>query len=347
MTRDPGSVVEDTHRMAITGPADVTLAERNARAVVAEIEFSDAAIDEIAIVVRELASNIVKHAGNGTLSVERCTVDGRRRIEIRAVDSGPGIADVDVAREDGYSTAGGLGCGLGAVHRLMDDVIIEANENGTTGVHIIATRWAEASTPPSSHPPITAGAATRAKPGMQHNGDSFIIKREHRTLLVGVIDGLGHGRPAHRASQHARQHVRDNASQPLSRLFRGVERACRNTRGVVMALARFDFETGTVQIGSVGNIEVVVLNSPDPMNIVTPRGVLGARGPEPAIREWEWDSDFVLVMHSDGISTQWSREDVHAQIAGMSATVAARKLLYSLAESRDDATVLVVSEAHP
>lgn len=337
---------EAKHQISVSGPADVTLAERKARAVASGTQFTDAAIDEMAIVVRELTSNIIKHADEGTLTLTICENEGRNGIEIRAVDAGPGIADVDQALADGYSTAGSMGCGLGAVHRLMDDVVIESNDDGATGVQVVATRWQPETSSRTARPLITAGAATRAKPGMEHNGDSFIIRHEHQTILVGVIDGLGHGLPAHRASQHARRYIKTHTGQSLRQLFRGVERACRNTRGVVMALARFDLEAETVTVGSVGNVETTVLNTPKPMNVITPRGVLGANAPQPAIREWDWDRSFLFVMHSDGVPARWSRDEFRAQVADVSATVAARELLQSGAEQRDDATVLVVKEAN-
>lgn len=331
-------------RISVSDAGDVTLAERKAKAIVGETRFTDSAVDEIAIVVRELSSNIVKHAGEGTITVTPRDSDGRSGIEIRAEDLGPGIDDVDRALEDGYSTAGSLGYGLGAVHRLMDDVVIESNEHGETGVQISATRRRSDASPRAVQNPITAGAATRAKPGQEHNGDAFIIKRGKESMLVGVIDGLGHGKSAHRASQQAHRYIKTHASQPLSRLFRGVERACRNTRGVVMALGRFDFASERVTAGSVGNVSVKIFDSPEPMNVVARRGVLGNDAPQPAIREWEWNRNYTFVMHSDGIATGWSRDEF-AQLADASATNAARELLQSLAEERDDATVLVVKEA--
>lgn len=330
-------------RISISDAADVILAERRAKVAAGETKLADRAVEEIAIVVRELASNIVKHAGDGSITVVPRNGDGRTGIEIRAEDFGPGIADVDRAVTDGYSTAGGLGFGLGAVHRLMDEVVIESNGNGGTGLRIVASRWESETSRPVVQSPIGAGAATRAKPGMKHNGDAFIIRNEGENMLVGVIDGLGHGRAAHEAAQQARQHVQTHANRSISRLFRGVEQACRSTRGVVMALARFDLAAEEVTLGSVGNITVKVHDSPKPMTVVPRRGVLGARAPSPMISEREWERNAALVMHSDGVAPDWSRDDF-AHLEDASATSAARELLASFAEEHDDATVLVVKE---
>lgn len=335
----------EARSVPVSDAADVTLAERRAKAVVYGIGFPESAVEEISIVVRELTSNIIKHATEGTVTVTPCKNDGKTGVEIRAEDFGPGIADVTQALEDGYSTAGSLGCGLGAVHRLMDDVTIGPNESEATGAQIVATRWCSEPTVRVVQNSVTAGAATRPKPELEHNGDTYVINREPETMLVGVIDGLGHGQLAHRASQIARQYVTSHASQSLSRLFRGVEQACKKTRGVVMALMRLDFATGKATIGSVGNIAVKVLNALEPMNAISSRGVLGANAPEPTIREWEWNQNYVLVMHSDGVSPSWSREEPATPLEGTTATDAARELLQSFAEQNDDATVLVVKEA--
>ena len=77
-----------------------------------------------------------------------------------------------------------------------------------------------------------------------------------------MIDGLGHGELARRASQTARRYVEHHFDQPLVNIFRGADRACRATRGVVMALARFDMVSRKVTIASVGNIEVRLIGCP-------------------------------------------------------------------------------------
>jgi anti-sigma regulatory factor (Ser/Thr protein kinase) len=90
-------------------------------------------------VVSELASNIVKYAGHGVIRVEPLVQDGKQGVCIRAIDQGPGIADVDAAFRDGFSTSGTLGLGLPAVRRLMDSTRIHCPEGG--GTHVEAIRW--------------------------------------------------------------------------------------------------------------------------------------------------------------------------------------------------------------
>lgn len=330
-------------RIRVSDAADVTLAERKAKSTVAEIGFDDRAVEEIAIVVRELASNIVKHAFEGSITFVPRSDDGQDGIEVRAEDTGPGIADVDQALTDGYSTAGSLGYGLGAVHRLMDDVVVGSNGDAETGVQIVATRWCSDSSPRITANQVAIGAATRSKPGLEHNGDTFVIKHWNGSMLGGVVDGLGHGRLAQDAAQRAREYVQSHADQSLTDIFQGVDRACRDTRGVVMALARFDWTNQQVTFGSVGNISVKVFDAPEPLNVVVRRGVLGGNAPAPAIMERKWDRTATMVMHSDGVSDRWGVDD-YARLDERSATATARELLRSFSTGRDDATVVVVKE---
>ena len=100
------------------------------------------------------------------------------------------------------------------------------------------------------------GAATRSVGHLPDNGDSFVIKQWEQNALVGVIDGLGHGPFAQIASRTARYYVEQHFSEPLENVFKGADRACRATRGVVMALARIDLAEDTLTVASVGNVEM-------------------------------------------------------------------------------------------
>lgn len=334
----------DETSISVTEEADVVLAGRQAKSILADLAFEESAVEEIVIVVHELASNIVDHAGEGSIGIVPRTDGDRCGIEIRAHDSGPGIADVDRAVVDGYSSTGSLGGGFGAVHRLMDDVVINSGGGDGTGVDVVATRWSGTETPHQSQSPIDVGAATRPMPGYDQNGDAFLIERGTGQTLVGVIDGLGHGEAAHRASRKAKEYVRSHTAESLEDIFAGVEQACRDTRGVVMLLARFEWEAGTVTLGSVGNITLRLCHTSESRHLVAKRGVLGSNASAPLIREWDWDPAAVMVLHSDGLTSRWDCDEF-ALLDEESATDVARELLRSLSKADDDATALVVKGA--
>ena len=235
-----GSVRPDARQsIEVCSPADVGAVRRAAKAMAMAIGFDDNATEEIVIVGSELASNLLQHAQGGTLTLTPLANGAHAGIEIASADTGPGMADVEQALTDGFSTkTGSLGYGLGAVNRLMDTLDITSQCG--RGVHLVCQRWVRPAVHRLTPYPLAFGVATRAHPKMLVNGDAFIIKKWGESALVAVIDGLGHGLRAHRAAQTARQYVESHFSQPLEAIFQGVGRACRATPGVVMALARFD-----------------------------------------------------------------------------------------------------------
>ncbi len=326
----------------ISDVGDLRTARLAARSMSTAIGFDERAVEEIALAVRELATNLVKHAKDGILRLRRTEEGGRTGIQIDSEDQGPGIPNVERAIGDDFSTSGSLGCGLGAVNRLMDEFDVTSRPGA--GTRIVCKRWLRLGVPAALACPLAFGVATRPCPLMPVNGDAFVIKQWGESALVGVIDGLGHGQFAYRAAQAARQYVERHYDQPLADIFQGVTRTCRATRGVVMALARFDWGRATLTFASVGNVEARVFGSPEPMNFVYPRGVLGLNARRPVVTQHRWELNNVMVLHSDGLTTHWRWSDF-PHFAEASATVVAQELLRAFARETDDATVVVVKSA--
>ena len=301
---------------------------------------------EVALAASELAANLVKHTQDGMLTLTPLDENGRVGMQIESVDSGPGIGDVDEAMTDGFSTAGSLGYGLGTVNRMMDEFDIQTGRHGNGGTHITCRRWMPREGHGGTICPLAFGAAARPHPGMELNGDAFVIKQWDESALVGVIDGLGHGQFAHRASRAATQYIDRHFDRPLGDIFRGVGHTCRATRGVVMALARFDWGQGKMGFASVGNIQVRVFGSRTPMSFVMRRGIVGGKALSPVVSDHPWAPDWVMVLHSDGLSTHWRWEEL-PHLADQPATGIARELLRALARDNDDATVVVVRDRTP
>lgn len=329
----------------ISNPGDAGEARRQAKALAFEIGFTVKESEEIAVVVSELASNLMKHATYGTLIFTAIVDDGRPGIQIESIDSGPGIIDPEQAISDGFSTVGSLGYGLGTVNRLMSEFDIISKE-GQKGTYIVCKKWTSIEGK-TDLCPLSFGAATRSHPAMKVNGDAFIIKKHRNNALAGVIDGLGHGQFAHIAAQKARQYIESHSEQPLELIFRGIGRACRVTRGVVLALARFDWDTGfpegkmELSFASIGNITARVVNSPKPFNFVVRRGVIGLSVPNPVFTKHAWNPSLILIIHSDGLRSKWSWLDF-PQLTYKPPDYTAQQLIKNLALDNDDATVVVV-----
>jgi len=335
MTEPPAPVT-----IGVSSPIDVKRAQAEAKVFAKKVGFAETDREEIAIVTTELASNLVKHAGGGAIKLNVLESGDRRGIGIESEDDGPGIPDIEQAVTDGYSTAGSLGTGLGTVNRLMDNLDFRVKPQA--GLRIVCQRWIRSENKISAKW-LEFGAATRACRLLPENGDAMVIKQWNDSALVGIIDGLGHGRFAQKASLAARQYVEQHFDQPLDSLFRGVSRACRATRGVVMALSRFDLTRQTISFASVGNIEIRLIGSEHP-RLVIRRGVLGLNAPNPVISENAWTATSILVMHSDGLRTRWQWEEFQ-DVAQLPPAAIARQLLNKLGKIEDDATVIVVKNA--
>jgi anti-sigma regulatory factor (Ser/Thr protein kinase) len=340
-----GLVDRGPETIRVRHASDVSAARRAAKRLAGEVGFGEVGREEIALVVSELGANLIEHAGGGMLTLTPVSDEGRDGVQIESLDHGPGIQDVEQAIADGYSTTGSLGYGLGTVNRLTDEFEITSRGEPEQGTHVLCLRWLRRRPAPrTGRCPLDLGAATRPHPGMRLNGDAFVIRRWDHNALVAVIDGLGHGQYAHRASQKARQYVERHVDQELTGLFRGVGRACRATRGVVMAVARFDWEQGEVTFGMVGDVASRIFGSAEPIHVRIRRGVLGGQAPNPVVTRHPWDPGNVLVLHSDGLTSRWRWTDFPG-LSRAPATVAARELLHALAKDNDDATVVVVKAA--
>ena len=135
---DRGQQPENRVQIPIRVDADIVTARRGARELAAKIGLTPTELTVLATAVSEVARNIVRFAGPGQIVVE--LVDQPRRgVCIVARDAGPGIADVEQALKDGYSTYHGLGLGLPGARRLMDEFsIVSEVGRGTT---VTMTKW--------------------------------------------------------------------------------------------------------------------------------------------------------------------------------------------------------------
>lgn len=325
-------------RLPIKEALDCVMAQQAARQVAKALGFAEAASEEVALVATELASNVVKHAGHGTLTMRPVYKGDCNGIEILAEDQGPGMVNVERSWADGYSTAGSLGYGLGTVNRLMDEVDIVSTPG--LGTRIACQRWLRPDRTSPVRLPWETGIVTRSRRFAPANGDAFVLRESQNQLLVGVIDGLGHGEPAQQAAMAAQQYIQSHAGLELDKIFRGVSRACRATRGVVMALALFK-SPSQLSFASIGNIEVRAWTRGERLYFLPQRGILGLNEPDVVVHNFRWQPGWLLVMHTDGLRSQWQWTDFPG-LERESAQSAATRLMRSLASEDDDATVVTL-----
>ena len=118
---------------------DVVIARQRARELASQLRFSSSELTLIATAISEVARNIVFYAGAGEITLRIVEQGQRRGLVVFASDRGPGIADIERAMQDGYSTSRGLGIGLPGSKRLMDEFVV-SSEVGK-GTVVTMTKW--------------------------------------------------------------------------------------------------------------------------------------------------------------------------------------------------------------
>jgi serine/threonine-protein kinase RsbT len=129
--------VADDTVVNINNPDDIVDARKAGHLLASELGFSLTDVTMIATAISEIARNITSYAGRGAVRVMVQDREGRKALVVRAEDEGPGIADIERAFEDGYSTGRGLGLGLPGARRLMDRLVIES----TLGRGTVIEMW--------------------------------------------------------------------------------------------------------------------------------------------------------------------------------------------------------------
>ena len=138
-TRRRSGLIADEVRVSIDCDSDVVAARQKGRELASQCGFPSTDTAVVATAISELARNIVRYAVRGEIILRLVQNNGKRGIEVVAADDGPGIADIGLAMQDGYSTSGGLGLGLPGTRRLMDD--FEITSDFGKGTTVTVRRW--------------------------------------------------------------------------------------------------------------------------------------------------------------------------------------------------------------
>ncbi len=132
-------MVDDQVSIPILTDSDIVSARQQARELAKRFSFSSSELAGIAAAISELARNIVSYATQGTVNVSLIEEANKKGILVIVEDQGPGISDIPLAMQDGYSTSNSLGLGLPGVKRLMDSFEIQSEiGKGTT---VIVKKW--------------------------------------------------------------------------------------------------------------------------------------------------------------------------------------------------------------
>jgi anti-sigma regulatory factor (Ser/Thr protein kinase) len=332
MTSPTPLIVEDASQVAAARRAAVQFAER--------VGFNETGTSNVALVVTEIATNILKHGGGGQILIG--TPEGYPRgIEIVGLDGGRGLRDLEACLRDGYSTAGSPGTGLGAIRRLSSSLdIYSAPERGTALVariliddrHLVPT------------PGLAVGTAGAAVAGEEVSGDGWAVERDGRRTIFLVVDGLGHGLTAAEAAREAIRLFRANAKHSPCAIVQALHDGLRSTRGAAVAVTEIRADSGIVKFSGIGNIVACIAGPESPRrHMVSHAGTVGHTVRKVDEFTYPWPKGGVLNEHTDGLGTHWDLER-YPGLLQRSPSLISAVLYRDFTRKRDDVVVLAARE---
>ncbi len=321
-----------THKsIPITDRSSVGEARRAAINAAQMLGFDTSRRSDIGIVATEAANNILLHAQRGEFLI--CPGENAEAtwLDLIALDSGPGISDIGRAMEDGYSTIGTPGQGLGAIKRLSDaSSLYSAPGKGTA-------YWSRFETGP---PPLASVVSLPVR-GESVPGDSYFVHRSGRRSVYMMVDGLGHGPGATEAADEAVSSTQNLLNCGPAEIITRSHEALKKTRGAAMAVAIVDEDLWTLTYAGAGNISALLVNGSTYKSLLSQNGTVGAILPR-VVNEYVYPvaSNSMLVLFSDGLTSK-TNPIPYAGFQNRHPMLLAGLLYRDFARLRDDSTVMV------
>jgi anti-sigma regulatory factor (Ser/Thr protein kinase) len=334
-------VIRSSHHTAfpVDDASRVGEARRHAAQLALQAGLDETGAGRLALVVTELGTNLLRHAQRGMLLLAVRPQAGV--VEVLAIDSGPGIADLPRSLADGYSTGGTPGTGLGAVRRLAHDFDIHSSVPGGT---VVLARVGRADAAPAERTRAATEAAGVSVPlaGEPVCGDAWaaVPAGEAQATLV-VADGLGHGIDAGEAAQAALDVLAARPEAAPAALLQAMHLRLRGTRGAALTIVHADTRSGRLRASGAGNVAVRVVSGAVDRHLAMPHGTAGVQLRRADETLADWPEHALVVVHSDGISARWPSE-LLLPVLGRDPALAAALLFRDHARERDDATVAVL-----
>jgi anti-sigma regulatory factor (Ser/Thr protein kinase) len=325
----------------ITENTHVSEARRASARIAQELSFEPVADGNLAIIVTELARNVLLHGGGGEVVLQPCKGPSTSTyVNVIALDRGTGIADISRAMADGYSSAGTPGTGLGAVRRLAItfDFYTKPGE-GTAILARIASNPTE-----RAEDSETTGAVCVPVAGETRCGDVWEHQDQSGRRLIMIADGLGHGIGAADAAEEALAAFRANLHKSPKEIIEAAHGRLQKTRGAAISVAELDFQRQIVHYSGIGNIAGTIVADGKSRSMISHNGIVGHASERVREFTFPWQQDAFLIMHSDGLTGRWNLERYQGLQLKPPSLIAA--VLYrDFKRERDDATVVVSCQA--
>lgn len=327
-------------RFHIGEPSEIATARRAACNLARLLGFSEISIGEIAIVVTEAGTNIAKYAGTGEILLRKAVrYDGAVGIEILALDKGPGITLLTSRMQDGNSTGGSYGIGLGTMKRLADQFDIYTLVG--QGTVICMSFWCKPDADFATWCDI--GMICLPVTGETVCGDAWGIRRHGQQITLLLADGLGHGPLAAIASETACLTLVDHPLATASEALRNTHQALEGTRGAAVGVTRLDGDGRLAGFAGVGNIAGCIVDNGKSHHLISHNGIVGSNLRKTQEYYSPWSSDALLIMHSDGLKARWDMT-MYPGLGLLPPAVIAAVLYRDFNRANDDTTVLVCRE---
>jgi anti-sigma regulatory factor (Ser/Thr protein kinase) len=312
-------------------------ARRSATELARRAGGDDKLVGRVALIVTEMATNLVKHAGEGEIVMDRFDDSDGQGLEILSLDRGRGIADWQRAMTDGFSTAGSPGNGLGAMSRQSDRFAVFSRPGlGTAIMARIVLQPAGA-----ARRKTDLGAVVMTYPGEDICGDGWAFGSGAAGATLLVVDGSGHGLLAARAAEVATRAFLDHLDYDCPRLVETIHRALAPTRGAAVAVARIDTASRLIRYVGIGNICGAAFSGGGIRRMVSHNGTAGHIAPRIQEFTYPYVGAPVVVMHSDGLTAKWSL-DSYPGLASCHPSLIAGLLFRDFRRGRDDASVIAM-----
>jgi anti-sigma regulatory factor (Ser/Thr protein kinase) len=326
--------LEGHDAIAVLDGASVSEVRERVRAVGRAQGLAETEVERLALVASELANNQLAHGRGGAVAVLPLSRGGVPGVEVIAADRGPGIANPREVLRGQLKATGSLGAGLQGVLRQADEVDFDVRWGEGTCVR--ARKYA---TPPPWRREVAV--LGRPYPAESLSGDQATWLWLGDRLVLGVVDGLGHGPEARVAADQAVRLLRAHASLASEALLARCDASLRGTRGVALGVVHLEPGTGEVTHACVGNVNTLLCHPGHAHSLACAPGVLGLPQRVPRLRGTK-DSlqpGGLLILHTDGLATRTTVDD--PLLLRRHPLEVAHELLLRFGKEHDDALVLV------
>lgn len=305
-----------------------------------QLGFTPHRAAETDIIVAELTSNLMKFANGGEL-LYRANFNGEHNeIEIYCLDKGIGFDNVAKIMNDGYSSSNTLGHGLGSIKRLSNDFQIYSMKNWGCVQYVKICEKPELEIP-SLKNGLNPTTIAVNYPGEKLCGDGYYIKHYSKGFQIFVGDGLGHGESANEAVEAAIKAFKQSLKTDPTTILRDIHLKVKKTRGLVATIASVDYKSEVWNVCGIGNINTRIFNGLENKTYTPYNGIIGHNIPRTLNNTVvPYKKHQIIIMHSDGLRTRWSLNDLNS-IFKQSPGIIAAAIYKENVRGTDDATILV------